>query len=165
MITSILLQSWMVLEEPALDYKICREEQTVSIAKAGITTSLNAANPAWGRYDLRRTPAENINLPPALLSRFDLLWLTLTKLTWIMILKWLDMLFTFTKNENLRPSGLLLSKLLFLGHIFQPPESYLHLFRENWRSIVTPPNYHLGRVPNGGVTIQQRATNHIKHNL
>ncbi|KAJ9507934.1 hypothetical protein QJQ45_021173 [Haematococcus lacustris] len=60
------------------------EQQTVSIAKAGITTTLNtrttllaAANPAWGRYDKRRTPAENINLPAALLSRFDLLWLIL----------------------------------------------------------------------------------------
>ena len=58
----------------------------MSIAKAGITTTLNtrcsvlaAANPAWGRYDTRRSPAENIALPPALLSRFDLLWLILDK--------------------------------------------------------------------------------------
>ncbi len=40
------------------------EQQTVSIAKAGIATTLNtrttlltAANPAWGRYDRRRSPA------------------------------------------------------------------------------------------------------------
>ena len=58
----------------------------MSIAKAGITTTLNtrttvlaAANPAFGRYDTRRSPAENINLPAALLSRFDFLWLILDK--------------------------------------------------------------------------------------
>jgi DNA replication licensing factor MCM7 len=46
------------------------EQQTVSIAKAGITTTLNtrttilaAANPAWGRYDRNRSAADNINLP------------------------------------------------------------------------------------------------------
>lgn len=58
------------------------EQQTISIAKAGILTTLNArvsilaaANPAYGRYNPRRTVEQNIQLPAALLSRFDLLWL------------------------------------------------------------------------------------------
>uniref|UniRef100_A0A1B0D7H4 DNA replication licensing factor MCM7 n=2 Tax=Phlebotomus papatasi TaxID=29031 RepID=A0A1B0D7H4_PHLPP len=36
---------------------------------------LAAANPAYGRYNPRRTVEQNIQLPAALLSRFDLLWL------------------------------------------------------------------------------------------
>lgn len=62
------------------------EQQTVSIAKAGITTTLNArtavlaaANPAFGRYNTSFTPQENMNLPAALLSRFDLMWLLLDR--------------------------------------------------------------------------------------
>mmetsp|Transcript_98138 Transcript_98138/g.210492 ORF Transcript_98138/g.210492 Transcript_98138/m.210492 type:complete len:804 (+) Transcript_98138:88-2499(+) len=60
------------------------EQQTVSIAKSGITTSLNcrttilaAANPHFGRYNPFRSPVENINLPASLISRFDLLFLLL----------------------------------------------------------------------------------------
>jgi replicative DNA helicase Mcm len=56
------------------------EQQTVSIAKAGITATLNArcpvlaaANPKWGRFT-DQPIADQIDLPPTLLSRFDVIF-------------------------------------------------------------------------------------------
>ena len=60
------------------------EQQTISIAKAGIICTLNArtsnlaaANPVNSRYDPKLSVMENLQLPPTLLSRFDLIYLIL----------------------------------------------------------------------------------------
>jgi DNA replication licensing factor MCM5 len=58
------------------------EQQTISIAKAGITTILNsrtsvlaAANPVFGRYDDMKSPGENIDFQTTILSRFDMIFI------------------------------------------------------------------------------------------
>lgn len=57
------------------------ESQTVSVAKAGIvarfkseTAVLAAANPKYGRFDPNMSIAEQFDIPPTLLSRFDLIF-------------------------------------------------------------------------------------------
>lgn len=62
------------------------EQQTVSVAKAGIICTLNArtsilaaANPIKSKYDPNLSVVENIDLPPSLMSRFDLIYLVLDK--------------------------------------------------------------------------------------
>lgn len=58
------------------------EQQTISIAKAGITTILNsrtsvlaAANPLMGRYDDLKHAAEQIDFQSSILSRFDAIFI------------------------------------------------------------------------------------------
>ena len=60
------------------------EQQTISVAKAGIMATLKtrcsllgAANPKFGRFDMYKPLSEQIEMPSTLLSRFDLIF-TLT---------------------------------------------------------------------------------------
>ena len=56
------------------------EQQTISVSKAGIVTTLKArcsviaaSNPIGGRYDPSMTFSENVDLTEPILSRFDVL--------------------------------------------------------------------------------------------
>ncbi|KXS22138.1 MCM-domain-containing protein [Gonapodya prolifera JEL478] len=69
-------------EEDRVAIHEAMEQQTISIAKAGITTILNsrtsvlaAANPVFGRYDDMKAPGENIDFQTTILSRFDLIFI------------------------------------------------------------------------------------------
>eukprot|EP01103_Thecamoeba_quadrilineata_P010325 TRINITY_DN2192_c0_g2_i2.p1 TRINITY_DN2192_c0_g2~~TRINITY_DN2192_c0_g2_i2.p1 ORF type:complete len:637 (-),score=120.88 TRINITY_DN2192_c0_g2_i2:248-2158(-) len=62
------------------------EQQSISIAKAGIvctlparTSVVAAANPVGGHYNRAKTVCENLKLSPALLSRFDLIFILVDK--------------------------------------------------------------------------------------
>jgi replicative DNA helicase Mcm len=57
------------------------ESQSVSVAKAGIvakfkakTSILAAANPKFGRFDPNQLPGKQFDIPPTILSRFDLIF-------------------------------------------------------------------------------------------
>ena len=58
------------------------EQQCISLAKAGVvfsipisTTILVAGNPVSGKFNYSRSISENLNMSPALLTRFDLIFL------------------------------------------------------------------------------------------
>jgi DNA replication licensing factor MCM6 len=60
------------------------EQQTISIAKAGIQATLNArtailaaANPLYGRYDTSKTLRANVQISAPIMSRFDLFFVVL----------------------------------------------------------------------------------------
>ena len=69
------------------------EQQSISIAKAGVvcslaarTSILAAANPVGGHYDRARTVAENLKINAPLLSRFDIIFILLDKPVFVFFL-------------------------------------------------------------------------------
>ncbi len=74
----------MIFFQSIKNIEFLQEQQTLSIAKAGIICTLNArtsvlaaANPIESQWNKSKTIIENIQLPPTLLSRFDLIFLLL----------------------------------------------------------------------------------------
>jgi DNA replication licensing factor MCM6 len=62
------------------------EQQTISIAKAGIHATLNArasilaaANPIYGRYDTKLSLRQNVAMSAPIMSRFDLFFVVLDR--------------------------------------------------------------------------------------
>jgi DNA replication licensing factor MCM5 len=77
-----MLQFDKMREQDRVAIHEAMEQQTISIAKAGITTMLNsrtsvlaAANPIFGRYDDSKGVGENIDLMSTILSRFDCIFI------------------------------------------------------------------------------------------
>ncbi|KAI9916146.1 hypothetical protein PsorP6_016956 [Peronosclerospora sorghi] len=76
-------------DKMGIDYQAlleAMEQQSISIAKAGIVCKLNArtsviaaANPSGGHYDRSRSVGENLKMKAALLSRFDLVFILLDR--------------------------------------------------------------------------------------
>jgi len=71
-------------EEDRVAIHEAMEQQTISIAKAGITTVLNsrssvlaAANPINGTFDELKSMNDNLTMPTTILSRFDLIFIVL----------------------------------------------------------------------------------------
>lgn len=83
------------------------EQQSVSIAKAGIictlptrTTVLAAANPVEGHYNKSKTVSENLKIKAAMLSRFDLVFILLDKPDLVRIQKLFYHALYFLNNRN-----------------------------------------------------------------
>ncbi|CAG8635118.1 4422_t:CDS:10, partial [Gigaspora rosea] len=83
------------------------EQQTISVAKAGIITTLNArtsvlasANPIDSKYNPKLSIVKNIDLPPTLMSRFDLIYLVLDKVSFAADRKLAKHLVSLYREDN-----------------------------------------------------------------
>lgn len=101
------------------------EQQSISISKAGLVTSLQArcaviaaANPIGGRYDPSMTFSENVNLSEPILSRFDILCVV--------------------KDEYDPMQDQLLAKFVISSHIRHHPSKEIHEPSESLNELDIP---------------------------
>ena len=83
------------------------EQQTISIAKAGIQATLNArtsilaaVNPLFGRYEPKKKLRQNISLSQPIMSRFDLFFVLLDKCDPNIDLEVTNHVLSLHKNED-----------------------------------------------------------------
>ncbi|ODV96758.1 hypothetical protein PACTADRAFT_48572 [Pachysolen tannophilus NRRL Y-2460] len=115
------------------------EQQTISIAKAGIITTLNArtsilasANPINSRYDPNLPVTANIDLPPPLLSRFDLVYLILDRVDEKIdrqLARHITNMYLEDTPENVSQSEILPIEFL---------TAYIQYAKEKYKPIMTP---------------------------
>ena len=135
------------------------EQQTVSIAKAGIITTLNArtsilasANPIGSKYNVNLPVPQNIDLPPTLLSRFDLVYLVLDRVDEVndrRLAKHLVSMYLEDTPENASSQEIMVghqfASSIILRNVTNPPNqpiefltSYISYARNNCHPILTP---------------------------
>ena len=101
------------------------EQQTMSIAKAGIICTLNArvailaaANPVDSHWNPKKTIINNLQLPSTLLSRFDLIFLVLDPQSEVHDNNLATHLVSLFTNSSNISSGRQQMRFLFLSKIF-----------------------------------------------
>lgn len=132
------------------------EQQTVSISKAGINTTLNtrcsviaAANPKYGRFNPYKELKEQLTLSPTILSRFDLIFLITDEIDKLQDKKIAEQILKESVNTNeslIKPE--LLKKYISLARQIEPKLSdqivkYISNFFSNWRNLAKENNHPL----------------------
>lgn len=162
------------------------EQQTVSIAKAGIITTLNArtsilasANPIGSKYNPNLPVPQNIDLPPTLLSRFDLVYLVLDRIDEQndrRLARHLVGMYLEDRPEHATTEEILVSKSHHypcLIHSLQPKKSYANIQKANRipnpihlpRPHTLRPDPHPGRLIRASKRLRDHAQPRLNINL
>ena len=137
----------MTPEDSSAMHEVMEQQQT-SISKAGITATLNArctilaaANPRFGRFTPDRSFAEQVNLPPTLLSRFDVIYSIFDKPDRQRDRLLANRILESHRAGELRELGAELTESPSAGAPFPPDflRKYIAYARRTYRPVLSPP--------------------------